>query len=426
MKGENDMEDIRDAAWRGYLRQNGMKGIRNKLLVIYTVKCSAHVAKEIARLSDDKNVETVGFDGCCDNEYAVRLLLALARHPNVGAVLAVGLGCEYVQAKLLAEKAGESGRLSGWFLIQEHGGTLPSIRYGLEQVKNMLEELKRTPIAPMGFRDLIVGAECGGSDYTSGLAGNVLVGRFYDRMVDLGGTAIFEEIVEAVGLKSMLEGRAADEKARAQLAAAYDKALEYCKSVRQYSVSPGNFAGGLSSIEEKSMGALAKSGSRPVKGVLKVSQTPPGPGLWLLDSTPDPCWMGFGYTNPNDSEGLMDLISCGAQLVFLVTGRGNVVGSAVSPVFKITGNSSTFRRMSGDMDFDAGPALSGELTLDELCGRLFGEIARVCSGAETNAEKLGHKEYFIPYKYQEKKAGFHPKCREAGPLSGPSKIRVRI
>ena len=183
----------------------------------------------------------------------------------------------------------------------------------------------------MSVKDLVIGAECGGSDYTSGLAGNVVVGRFYDWLTDQGGTAIFEEIVEAIGLDHLLLKRAASEQAAKELRYTYDKALEYCRSVRQYSVSPGNFAGGLSTIEEKSMGAVIKSGSRPIQGVIKVSCPAPHPGLWLLDSTPDPYWMQFGITNPNDNEGLMDLASCGAHIVFLVTGRGNVVGSAVAP-----------------------------------------------------------------------------------------------
>ena len=137
---------------------------------------------------------------------------------------------------------------------------------GLSWVKETLETLKDTPRVIMGLKDLVIGAECGGSDYTSGLAGNVVVGRFYDKLVDLGGTAIFEEIVEAIGLDSLLIGRAASEQAAKELRYTYDKALDYCKSVRQYSVSPGNFAGGLSTIEEKSMGAVIKSGSRPIQG----------------------------------------------------------------------------------------------------------------------------------------------------------------
>ncbi len=221
-----------------------------------------------------------------------------------------------------------------------------------------------------------------------------MVGRFFDRLTDLGGTAIFEEIVEAIGLKEMLVGRAANERARQEIGDTYDKALEYCKSVRQYSVSPGNFAGGLSTIEEKSMGALIKSGSRPIEGVLKVGVKPPHPGLWLLDSTPDPYWMQFGITNPNDSEGLMDLAACHSHIVFLVTGRGNVVGSAVVPCIKITGNSATYRAMEEDMDFDAGPVLEGRCSQDEMAQKLLKMAAEVASGTKSKKRGAGPQRVF--------------------------------
>lgn len=388
--------------WSGYARKNGSIGIRNKVLVIYTVECSSFVAKEIVRLSGDPETEVVGFSGCTDNEYAVRLLIALIRHPNVGAVLTVGLGCEYVQAKWLADIAQQEGKEASWMLIQREGGTRKAIAKGLKEVSGMRRALQNTPRTPMGLSDLVVGAECGGSDYTSGLAGNAVVGRFYDRLVDAQGTALFEEIVEAVGLKEYLVSRAATPKAACEIGTTYEKALSYCKSVRQYSVSPGNFAGGLSTIEEKSMGAVIKSGSRPIQGVLKVGIRPAAKGLWLLDSTPDPHWMQFCITNPNDSEGLMDLIACGCHIVILITGRGNVVGSAVSPCIKVTGNSATFQALNEDMDFDAGPVLEGPHSLDEMADKLLKLTVRVAGGEQSKSELLGHREYFIPYKYQNK------------------------
>lgn len=388
--------------WLGYARKSGRKGIRNKVLVIYTVECASFVAKEIVRQVRDPETEVVGFSGCTDNDYAVRLLISLIRHPNVGAVLAVGLGCEYVQPKRLADIAKGEDKEAAWMYIQNEGGTRKAIEKGVRETRRMRAALLETPRIPMDLSDLIVGAECGGSDFTSGLAGNVTVGRFFDKLVDTGGTAIFEEIVEAVGLRDLLISRAASEKAAQELGTTYDKALAYCRSVRQYSVSPGNFAGGLSTIEEKSMGAVAKSGTRPIQGVLKVGNPPPYSGLWLLDSTPDPYWMQFGITNPNDSEGLMDLISCGCHVVILVTGRGNVVGSAVSPCVKVTGNSSTFKAMGEDMDFDAGPVLEGGISQDVMGDQLLDLIAKVAEGRQTCSEALGHKEYFIPYKYQEK------------------------
>ena len=160
------------------------------------------------------------------------------------------------------------------------------------------------------------------------------------------------------------------------------------------------------------MGAVIKSGSKPIQGVLKVSCPPPRPGLWLLDSTPDPYWMQFGITNPNDSEGLMDLISCGAHIVFLVTGRGSVVGSAVSPCVKITGNGDTFARMREDMDFDASPVLSGQCGMDELTDRLVSLVVQTAGGEETKSEHLGHREFFIPYKYQEKQVAYTKPCEQ--------------
>lgn len=386
--------------WQGFQRPDGRKGVRNTVLVVYTVECAQFVAHEIARSTSD--VHVIGFSGCYDNQYAVRLLLALARHPNVGAVLAVGLGCEYTQPARIAEVVRGSGRPAEEFFIQEAGGTSASIAKGKAIIERLREQIHReTPRVPMGLADLVVGCECGGSDGTSGLAGNPVVGAFFDRLVDDGGTALFEETVEMIGLRDILLARGADSVAREQLAAAYDKAEAYCRSVRQYSASPGNFAGGLTTIEEKSMGAFAKSGNRPIQGVIKVAEQPRHPGLWVMDSVPDPHFMQFGYTNPNDSEGLMDLLSGGAHILLFVTGRGSVIGSPIAPLIKITGNAQTFNRMSEDMDFDASPVLDGRSTIAQCAEDLLGLVVRTASGTPTKPETLGHREYFVMYKHQE-------------------------
>jgi altronate hydrolase len=385
--------------WSGYLRADGRKGVRNLVLVIYTVECAQHVAHAIAAGEADTHV--IGFPGCFDNQYAVRLLLALARHPNVGAVLAVGLGCEYTQPEQLANRVRESGRPADWFFIQQSGGTIASIEKGKAIVAGFRAELQQSPRVEMMLADLVVGSECGGSDFTSGLAGNPAVGRVFDRVVDAGGSAVFEEIVEMIGLRDVLIDRASNDAAREQVAAAYDKAVAYCQSVRQYSISPGNLAGGLTTIEEKSLGALAKSGDRPIQGVLKVSQSPPWPGLWLLDTVPDPHFLQNGYTNPNDTEGIMDLISVGSQVLLFVTGRGSVVGAPVAPLIKITGNSETYRNLSDDVDFNAGRLLTGESTLDQLGDELLTMMIDVARGKLTKPERLGHREYFVMYKHQD-------------------------
>ena len=179
-----------DLVWQGFLRSDSRLGVRNLVLVIYTVECASHVALEIGRGEEDTHV--IGFPGCYDNAYAIRLMLALARHPNVGAVLTVGLGCKYTQPAKIAELVRASGRPAEWVYIQEQGGTRASIARGKKIVREMRTHIRaHTPRAPMRLKDLVVGAECGGSDGTSGLAGNPVVGRFYDRLVDAGGTAIF-------------------------------------------------------------------------------------------------------------------------------------------------------------------------------------------------------------------------------------------
>ena len=211
------MNDLQPMTWPAYLRQNGTKGIRNKILVIYTVECSSFVAKEIGAhfRNGPLDVDVIGFPGCTDNEYAVRMLLSFIRHPNVGAVLTVGLGCEYIQARLLAEKAEEAGKPAKSLLIQQCGGTKNTIEPGSRPLNKSRGELQEvTVMTEMGFADLIIGAECGGSDFTSGLAGNVVVGHFYDWLVDVGGTAIFEEIVEAIGLRDLLVKRGKNEAAK--------------------------------------------------------------------------------------------------------------------------------------------------------------------------------------------------------------------
>lgn len=389
-----------EETWTGYLRPDGRKGIRNLVLVIYTVECAQFVAHAIGQNEEDTHV--IGFPGCYDNAYAIRLLLALARHPNIGAVLAVGLGCEFTQPGKISEVVAGSGRPTEHFFIQDAGGTSSSIRKGKDALARMRAKIhEETPRVPMTVADLTVGCECGGSDATSGLAGNPAVGAFFDRLVDAGGRAIFEEVIEMIGLRDILRQRGATPEASQALAHTYDKALQYCRDVRQYSASPGNFAGGLTTIEEKSMGAFCKSGTRPIQGVIKVAEYPPGPGLWLMDSVPDEHFMQFGYTNPNDTEGLMDLISGGSQIILFVTGRGSVIGSPVAPLIKITGNSKTYNHMKEDMDFDASPLLRGETNLAERGEALGRHVVQTASGTPTKPEQLGHREYFIMYKHQD-------------------------
>jgi altronate dehydratase large subunit len=383
----------------GYERQSGPPGIRNIVASIHTVECSSFVSQRIASM--DPRIHALGFPGCYRNEYAARLMTALGTHPNVGAVLLVSLGCEGADAAAMADSIRASGRPVEVLRIQECGGTLPTIEQGRSIVSRMLAELDRTPRVAMDGSDLVVGTECGGSDATSGIAANPAVGYAFDLLVDAGGTAIIEETLEMVGCATVVAARGVNAAASRQLRVAVEKAEKFSLQINQFSIAPGNYEGGLTTIEEKSMGAFAKCGIRPIQGVIKVAQRPPRNGLYVLDSVPDPYPFLFGYSNPNDSEGILDLISCGAHLVAFTTGRGSVIGSVISPVVKVCGNPATYARMSGDMDVNAGRIMTGESTIAEVGREIFELILRVAAGDSTKSEALGHREYFIPYKVQD-------------------------
>jgi len=383
----------------GYGRADGSKGIRNVLLSIHTVECSSFVSQQIA--ASDPRIHALGFPGCYSNEYAARLMTALATHPNAGGVLLVSLGCEGTDASAMANAIAASGRPVEVLRIQEAGGTENTIRAGRQAAARMLEEMERAPRVPMSVADLVVGTECGGSDATSGIAANPAVGRAFDLLVDAGATVIIEETLEMLGCAGIVAARGASAEVKRQLQAAVEKAEQFSLRIDQFSIAPGNHEGGLTTIEEKSMGAFAKCGTRPVEGVVKVAEKPPGKGLYVLDSVPDPSPFLFGYSNPNDSEGILDLISCGSHLVLFTTGRGSVIGSVISPVLKVCGNPKTYARMSGDMDVNAGRIVTGEATLDEVGREIFDLVVEVAAGKPAKAEALGHREYCIPYKTQE-------------------------
>jgi altronate dehydratase large subunit len=384
---------------RGYQRVSGAPGIRNYVICIYTVECSSFVAQKIAAI--DPRVQSLGFPGCYENEYAARLMISLGTHPNVGAVLLVSLGCEGTDARELASGIGNSGRPVEILRIQEAGGTEPSIARGREIVARMLTEIETIPRVPMSVSDLVVGTECGGSDATSGIAANPAVGGAFDLLVDAGATVIIEETLEMLGCGEIVARRAETSEVARYLRHAIEKAEKFSSQVNHFSIAPGNVAGGLTTIEEKSMGAFIKCGSRPIRGVIKVAQRPQEKGLYLLDSVPDPSSFLFGYSNPNDSEGIADLISCGAHLVLFTTGRGSVIGSVISPVLKVCGNPNTYERMRGDMDVNAGRIITGEATVAEVGREIFDRTCEVAAGRPTAAELLGHQEYCIPYKHQD-------------------------
>jgi len=385
---------------RGFLRADGRKGIRNHLLVVYTVECAHHVTRRIAdafEADGPSGVHVVGFPGCYPSEYAQRVLGALCAHPNVGGALLVSLGCESFDSTALADAVRESGRWVERLVIQEDGGTSSTIARGRELVAGGLAAIADVEQVPMSTGDLVVGTICGGSDSTSVLTANPGVGRAFDRLVADGASCIFEETGELIGCEEHLRARATDPVLGDELAARVEKAAAYYEQLGHASIAPGNLAGGLTTIEEKSIGAYAKSGSSPISGVIEPGELPPGPGLYLLDVVPDgPA--RFGYPNINDTTEVVELIACGSHVILFTTGRGSVVGSVISPVVKVCANPETYRKMSEDMDVDAGRILLGEATLDEVGLEIYERVARTAAGEPTRSEALGHQEFQLGYK----------------------------
>ena len=380
-----------------YLRSDGRKGIRNVVAVAYLVECAHHVARRIVDKADDPDVHLIGFPGCFPNAYAGKIMRAIATHPNVGGMVLVSLGCESFDREGLREAVEASGRPVELLVIQEEGGTASTIERGLAAVERVRAEAAQTPRTPMRLDELVVGTICGGSDGTSGVTANPAVGRAFDRLVAEGATCIFEETGELIGCEAIMAERAVTPELGRELEACVEKAERYYSIMGFGSFAPGNAEGGLTTLEEKSMGAYCKSGSSPISGIVKPGDVPPTGGLYLLDVVPDG-EPRFGFPNISDNAEIVELIACGAHMTLFTTGRGSVVGSAISPVIKICANPETARRLAADMDIDAGRILEGKATLADLGEEIHAKVLAVAEGERTVSEELGHQEFILTYK----------------------------
>lgn len=381
----------------GYLRSDGRKGIRNIVVVVYLVECAHHVAREMVFPWREKGVNLLGFPGCYPNPYAHRMLRQLCTHPNVGAALLVSLGCEGFNRAQLLDEIRATGRPADLLVIQNEGGTRRTIAEGQRWIEQARAQADETPRVELRVEDLIVGTVCGGSDATSGITANPAVGRAFDLLVQNGARAIFEETGELIGCEHIMAARAARPALAPALIECVEKAGRYYSTLGHGSFAPGNAEGGLTTIEEKSMGAYSKTGNSPITGILTPGDVPPTPGLYLLDVVPDG-EVRWGFPNISDIQEIGELIACGSHVTLFTTGRGSVVGSAISPVIKICANPETYRRLSEDMDINAGRILEGEATLDEVGREIYDRILRTAAGEPTASESLGHQEFSLVYK----------------------------
>ncbi|MGC9072293.1 MAG: UxaA family hydrolase [Acidilobus sp.] len=380
----------------GYERGNDRPGIRNYVLIVPTVSCSLGLSELALRrateeLGRDRVKLVRNLHGCGqageDLEQTTRALVNTALNPNVYAAIVVSLGCESVDAegvtdKIAREKPAELVR------IQDLGYSA-----ALERVRSLAkafsEEASRQARRGFDVSELVVGLECGGSDYTSGLVSNHLVGMVSDIIVNAGGSTIIGEVPEFIGAEHIYARRAINEEVGRRVIGAVRSFEEWLKreakvDFRGAQPSPGNIAGGITTIEEKSLGAVKKSGTAPVSGVLDYAERLGDRRGHYLMVTP-------GY----DIESVTGMVAGGAQVVIFTTGRGTPTGHVVAPVIKVTANPETARVLGEVIDYDASPVLDGRKGFEEAARELLGLLLRVASGQLTKAEGLGQDDFGI-------------------------------
>ncbi|MDL2227075.1 UxaA family hydrolase [Deltaproteobacteria bacterium OttesenSCG-928-M10] len=371
-----------------YARPNGEYGARNRVAVLSTVACANHVAEEIARAvpSADAYPNNYGCDQLGpDFELTHAMMLAMGRHPNAGAVLVVGLGCEQIDAETLAGQLAGDGRPVEWLEIQQEGGTTAGVLRGRALAAELERKIGGQKREKAPWSALCVGLECGGSDYTSGLAANPALGLAADALAEAGARVIFGETTELMGAEAVTLPRCVDDRTRQFISDKIKFIEDYARSlridIRGAQPSPGNIRGGLSTIEEKSLGAVCKSGRGPIVDALEFGQKAVKPGV------------SFMNTPGNDLACTLGLCAGGAQMVIFTSGRGTPMGFAAAPVVKVTANPRMARQMAENFDCDLSGIISGGLSLAEGGRLVLDLVAQTAEGREAAAEKLGHKEF---------------------------------
>lgn len=376
---------------KGYRRSNGKFGIRNHLLIIPTVICANHVANRIQQ-AVPQSVAIPHQHGCSqigdDKERTHKLLGGMGKNPNVGAVLLISLGCEVIDAKVLKrEIEEETGKPVEWLDIQDAGGTINAIKKGTEVAKGLFLELEKVPQVDAPISELIVGVKCGGSDATSGLCSNPALGKTADQLLKQGGTIVMGETTEIIGAEHIVAQKAVSEEVANKLYAYVDRFEKEVERIgadmRGGNPSPGNIEGGLSTIEEKSLGCISKAGTAPLNDVLSFAEEIPGNGYYFMDSP------------GNDIECVSGMAAAGVHMVCFTTGRGTPTGNPIIPVIKITGNEHTAIKMIDNIDIDTSPVMKGKETTEDAGNRIFETIAKTAQGELTKAEILGHQEFSI-------------------------------
>ena len=374
----------------GYRRSNGSVGVRNHILIFPTVICASAVAQMISRAMPD-TICVTHQHGCGhlgeEKEHMIRAMTGFCGNPNVAGVLLVGLGCEMLTPELLGDRLRAAGQRVETVTTQAMEGTAGAVDKGKELVDKLLREANAAQRELADASELMVGAKCGASDTLSGITANPATGVACDLLVREGGTALFTETPEMLGAEHVLARRAANDEVRRRIweitSSTENRVKALGLDIREAEPGPGNIEGGLTTLAEKSLGAIHKGGTSPIKQVVEYAEKPSEKGLVIMDGP------------AHDVVSVTGMIAAGAQVIVFTTGLGTPVGSPIAPVIKVSSNSSIYRRWKDNVDLNAGAILDGEESLQSMGERVFDEIIEVASGKLTKAEVLGHSEFAI-------------------------------
>ncbi|MDO8211151.1 UxaA family hydrolase [Conexibacter sp. CPCC 206217] len=383
----------------GFPRPNGSWGVRNHVLVLPARAAANRAAEEIASAVSGTVAVThewEGVPGDPDHALVERTLAGFAANPNVAAVLLVTV----IRAdEELAEAISARGQRVERLAMSAHGGTAGTILAGRTMAAHLASEAAAQQREPMPWSALAIGLECGGSDALSGITANPALGVASDRLVAAGATTMLSEVPELVGAEEILAARAITPAVGARMIKTihdFERSVEALGvDIRGAQPTPGNIEGGLTTIEEKSLGAAKKAGNAPLTGVVDFAQTPTVPGLYVMD------------TPGHDIEQMVGLVAGGCQIVAFTTGRGTPTGSAIAPCLKISTNTAIFERMAGDIDLDAGRILDGSHTLQSMGDAIHAALLSAANGEQTASEQRGNREFAIRRTRYDRRVGLH-------------------
>ncbi|WP_407314069.1 UxaA family hydrolase [Desulfosporosinus sp. SB140] len=376
---------------KGYRRSDGRVGIRNHVLILPTCVCSSETCRVVASQVQG-TVTFTNQNGCGqvqgDLKITQQILAGLSANPNVYGTVLIGLGCENNipdhMIELIKSKTNKPLRR---VVIQEEGGTISAVKKSVQYARELLAEASRACREECDLTELIVGTECGGSDPTSGIGSNPVVGYLSDQLIALGASSILSETTEFIGAEHILAARGATlevSQAILHIVKRYEDHLKNVgESLRGGNPSPGNKVGGITTLEEKSLGCIHKGGSTPVVEVVNYAETPTKKGLVIMD------------TPGHDVASITGMVAGGCQLVVFTTGRGTPTGNPIAPVIKITANKFTYETMKDNIDFDASPTVDGTQSIEEMGEKLLAEVISIAEGKITKAEVFGFNEIAI-------------------------------